>query len=158
MTSSTFVHTLCALCATLLLGCCAVAAQVPDVDTVATKSQRSDVELMRGAAFASASAEQGEPVKYGLVEGRKTLSPLYHLTSSVLYVWESVVAPELASQGGYTDSNADYFKALVGEYGGFRAFFYTFDRLVRNTRVGRHTAPKNEKGLVEDDVKRYARE
>lgn len=119
----------------------------------AQEQRRSDRELLRAVEFEGAREDRHHP--YGLVEGRKTISPLYHLASAGLYVWQNAVAPEVASPGGYTDTNGDYFKALVGEYGGVRAVVYSLDRLVRNTRIGRHTTPKNERGVIEDSVERY---
>ena len=119
----------------------------------AQEQRRSDRELLRSVEFEGAREDRHHP--YGLVEGRKTISPLYHLASAGLYVWQNAVAPEVASPGGYTDTNGDYFKTLVGEYGGVRAVVYSLDRLVRNTRIGRHTTPKNERGVIEDSVERY---
>lgn len=121
----------------------------------AQEQRRSDRELLRSVEFEGAREDRHH--SYGLVEGRKTISPLYHLASAGLYVWQNAVAPEVASPGGYADTNGDYFKALVGEYGGVRAVVYSLDRLVRNTRIGRHTTPKNERGVIEDSVERYHR-
>ena len=100
-------------------------------------------------------AKEDRHYPYGIHPERRTLSPLYHLTSAGMYVWQNSIAPEVANPGGYTDTNEEYFKALVEEYGSIRALFYSFDRLVRNTRIGRYTTPKNKQGLVEDSVQRY---
>lgn len=119
----------------------------------AQEAPKSDRELLRSVEFEGARRDRHYP--YGLQPDRRTLSPLYHLTSAGLYVWQNEIAPEVVGPGGYTDTNEEYFKALVEEYGGIRALFYSFDRLVRNTRIGRHTTPKNKQGLVEDSVQRY---
>lgn len=94
-------------------------------------------------------------VPYGIEPERTTLSPLYHLTSGALWFWENLVAADVASPGGYATTNVDYFKRLVAEYGPIEAFIYGIDRAMRNTKIGRYTLPKNERGLVEDDVARY---
>ena len=119
----------------------------------AQEGPQSDRERLRSVEFEGPREDGHYP--YGLQPNRHTLSPLYHLTSAGLYVWQNDIAPEVTTRGGYADTNEEYFKALVEEYGGVRAFFYSFDRLVRNTRIGRHTSPKNKRGLVEDRVERY---
>ena len=119
----------------------------------AQEGPKSDRELMCSVEFKQAKEDRHYP--YGIHPERRTLSPLYHLTSAGMYMWQNSIAPEVANPGGYTDTNEEYFKALVEEYGGIRALFYSFDRLVRNTRIGRYTTPKNKQGLVEDSVQRY---
>ncbi|MBR3854467.1 MAG: hypothetical protein IKM41_07940, partial [Tidjanibacter sp.] len=44
------------------------------------EQRRSDRELLRSVEFEGAKEDRHHP--YGLVEGRKTISPLYHLTSA----------------------------------------------------------------------------
>lgn len=116
-------------------------------------AQKSDIELLREAQFEAPRKDRS--VEYGLEPGRKTLSPTYHLASSLMWLWENQIAPDICSPGGYTDTNTHYFKSLVGEYGGVGALFLSFDRIVRNTRIGRATAPQNSVGLIEDNPKRY---
>lgn len=111
------------------------------------------MELLREARFAPATEDREHP--YGIEPGRKTLSPIYHLSSSALWLWENFIAPDVCTPGGYTDTNTHYFKSLTLEYGSLGAFFLGFDRAVRNTRIGRVSTPKNERGLIEDDPKRY---
>lgn len=135
----------------LLAIACATLLSLPH--STAQEVSKSDRELLRSVEFEGVREDRLYP--YGLQPNRHTLSPLYHLTSAGLYVWQNGIAPEVSTRGGYTDTNEEYFKALVEEYGGVRAFFFSFDRLVRNTRIGRHTAPKNKQGLVEDSVQRY---
>lgn len=116
-------------------------------------AQKSDMELLREASF---SAPRGDrEVAYGIEPGRKSLSPIYHLTSSALWLWENHIAAEVCAPGGYSDTNTHYFKSLTLEYGTLRAFFLGFDRVVRNTKIGRVSTPKNERGLITDDPKRY---
>ena len=67
------------------------------------------------------------------------------------------LAPDVAAPGGYSDTNANYFKALVEEYGLLRALFLFPDRIVRNTKIGRASSPKNERGLIDDNPKCYRR-
>lgn len=117
--------------------------------------QRSDLELLREASFEPPRSDRHHP--YGIEPGRKTLSPLYHAASGALWVWENHLAPDTTTPGGYTDTNIDYFRDLVAEYGTLPALLYGLDRTVRNTKIGRTTAPKNERGLVGDDPKRYRR-
>ncbi len=128
----------------LMVGWCGVAT-----------AQRSDLELLREAHF-EAPADDPE-VAYGIEPGRKTLSPLYHLTSGGLWLWENLVAPDVCSPGGYSDSNTHYFKALTIEYGALGALFLAPDRILRNTRIGRVSTPKDRRGLIVDDPKRYRR-
>lgn len=132
------------------------AQQQPSVGAqkVAQELPQSDNELLHSAEFATTRHDKHYP--YGLRPDHKTISPIYHLTSAGLYVWQNHLAPELVSGGGYTETNGEYFKALVAEHGGVKAFFLYFDRLVRNTRIGRHTTPKNERGLIEDSPQRYS--
>lgn len=94
---------------------------------------------------------------YGIEQGRTTLSPLYHSASGALWLWENLVAADICAPGGYTDTNTAYFKGLVVEYGAPLAVIYGLDRMVRNTKIGRHSAPKNNIGLIEDSIERYRR-
>ena len=96
-------------------------------------------------------------VPYGIEQGRKTLSPLYHSASGALWLWENLVAADVCAPGGYTDTNTAYFKGLVVEYGAPLAVIYGLDRMVRNTKIGRHSTPKNNIGLIEDSIERYRR-
>lgn len=114
---------------------------------------QGDLEILRSVQFDSPREDRSEP--YGLVEGKTTLSPLYHTVSGMWWVWQNAIAPEVAAPGGYTETNANYFKSLVGEYGLLKALFLYPDRVVRNTKVGRATTPANSTGLIEDNPKRY---
>lgn len=118
-------------------------------------AQRSDLELLREAHFEDPADDPDVP--YGLEPGRESLSPLYHLTSGGLWLWENLVAPDVCSPGGYSDSNTHYFKALTIEYGALGALFLAPDRILRNTRIGRVSTPKDRRGLIVDDPKRYRR-
>ena len=122
---------------------------------LSASAQVSDKELLRRAEFAAPREDRSVP--YGIEPERKTLSPLYHGASGALWLWENLVAPDICTYGGYTDTNTAYFKALVVEYGALRAFFYGLDRTVRNTKIGRTSSPTNERGLIEDSVERYRR-
>lgn len=123
----------------------------------AAAQSQSDRELLRKA---HSSESQSEPTKvaYGIEPGRQTLSPLYHIVSSALWVWEQYVAPEVCAPGGYTDSNTAYYKSLWREYGPLLALPMGFDRMVRNTKIGRASTPTNQQGLIDDNPKRYSRQ
>lgn len=112
-----------------------------------------DMQLLRGVQFDVPRKESPHP--YGIEPGRSTLSPLYHAASGCLWLWENVCASELCAPGGYEQSNTDYFKALVVEYGPLRAVVYGVDRMMRNTRIGRASTPTQPNGLIADDPKRY---
>lgn len=116
-------------------------------------AQKSDLELLGEVTFAVPTEDPEVP--YGIEPGRRPLSPLYHLTSSALWLWENLIAPDVCAPGGYSDSNTHYFKALTIEYGALGALFLGPDRVIRNTRIGRATTPKNGRGLITDDPKRY---
>lgn len=116
-------------------------------------AQQSDLELLRRKEFAPVRDDRS--VEYGIEPSRQTLSPIYHAASGSLWLWENLVAPDVCSPGGYTDTNTAYFKGLMVEYGAVRALFYGLDRMVRNTKIGRHTTPKNQRGLIEDSIDRY---
>lgn len=132
----------CLLLVTLLLVC-----------SLTATAQKSDKELLREAQFTPPREDRSVP--YGIEQGRTTISPLYHGASSALWLWENLVAPDVCAPGGYTDTNTAYFKSLVSEYGGIRGIIYGVDRMVRNTKIGRHSAPVNDVGLIEDTVDRY---
>lgn len=126
------------------------------VSVVASPSlwaQQSDIDLLRQRKFEAPREDRSVP--YGIEQGRTTLSPLYHSASGALWLWENLVAPDVCSPGGYTDTNTAYFKGLVVEYGAPLAVIYGFDRMVRNTKIGRVGATTNHKGLIEDSTKRY---
>ena len=131
----------------------AVVALLLPLSVAAEERPKSDKELLREAEFSA--PREDRHFDYGLRPGHKTLSPTYHITSAGLYVWQNGFAPDVVNPGGYTDTNADYFKSLVSEYGLIGAVVLQCDRLVRNTRIGRQTTPKNSRGLIEDSPKRY---
>ena len=114
---------------------------------------RGDMEILRSAQFEEPRNDRHQP--YGVDRGRQTLSPTYHAISSIWWVWQNALAPEVASPGGYAESNANYFKLLVEEYGLLRAIVLFPDRIVRNTKVGRSTTPTGDDGLIYDSPKRY---
>lgn len=116
-------------------------------------AQKSDLELLREVSFSLPRGDREVP--YGIEPGQRSLSPIYHLTSSALWVWENYIAAEVCAPGGYSDTNTHYFKSLTKEYGALSAFFLSFDRVVRNTKIGRVSSPKNKHGLITDDPKRY---
>lgn len=130
-----------------------MASLVRPMTVVAQEVCPADMELLREVEFDEPKERPVQP--YGITPGRRTLSPLYHVASAGMYVWENVLAPEVSTRGGYSDTNESYFKALVAEYGWLRAVIYSFDRVVRNTRIGRHTTPTNDRGLIDDSVERY---
>lgn len=117
-------------------------------------ADEGDKELLR-TAHSTPHTPTTKEVVYGIEPERETFSPLYHVTSSALWLWESYIAPEVCAPGGYTDSNTDYFKSLWREYGPLRALIFGFDRLTRNTKIGRATTPTNPQGLIEDNPQRY---
>ena len=119
-------------------------------------AQRSDVELLREGSKRKEVGERKE-VPYGILKEHSCLSPLYHSASGAMWLWENYIAPEVCAPGGYTESNTAYFKKLVEEYGSPMAIIYGLDRAVRNTQIGRVSAPTNSRGLIEDDPKRYRR-
>lgn len=123
--------------------------------TLSASAQQSDKELLRQASFEAPREDRSVP--YGIEQGRTTLSPLYHSASGALWLWENLVAADICAPGGYTDTNTAYFKGLVVEYGAPLAVIYGLDRMVRNTKIGRHSTPKNNAGLIEDSVERYRR-
>lgn len=125
------------------------------VPALSASAQRSDVELLREVQFEGPREDRS--VEYGLEPGRKTLSPTYHLTSSLLWAWENLLAADVCTPGGYSDTNTHFFKRLVEEYGLLGALFLYPDRILRNTRIGRVSSPTNPLGLIEDDAKRYRR-
>lgn len=131
----------------------AVSALLLPLSAVAEERPKSDKELLRETQFAG--PREDRHFDYGLRPNHKTLSPTYHITSAGLYVWQNGLAPDVVTPGGYTETNADYFKQLVCEYGLIGAVVLQCDRLVRNTRIGRQTTPKNQRGLIEDSPKRY---
>lgn len=134
----------------LFVGFVAEAQEVAGVREVVPEGDRA--LLLDGA---KQSDKASTKVPYGIEPGRKTFSPIYHLTSSLLWLWEAGLAADVASPGGYATLNTDYYKALVAEYGYIGGVIYGIDRTMRNTKIGRHTQPKNAIGLVEDDVWRY---
>lgn len=124
------------------------------VTPLPSRADEGDKELLRTAHSAPRTPTTKEVV-YGIEPERETISPLYHVTSSALWLWESYIAPEVCAPSGYTDSNTDYFKSLWCEYGPLRALLFGFDRLTRNTKIGRVTTPTNPQGLIEDNPQRY---
>lgn len=124
------------------------------VTALPSLADEGDKELLR-TAHSTPRTPTTKEVVYGIEPECETFSPLYHVTSSALWLWESYIAPEVCAPGGYTDSNTDYFKSLWREYGPLRALLFGFDRLTRNTKIGRVTTPTNPQGLIEDNPQRY---
>lgn len=99
-------------------------------------------------------------VSYGFSPGKRTWNPAYHVLSSSMYVYQSVVSPLIARQCAYTPSCSAYSKALIREYGLLKGMFLTADRLMRCNRIA--LSDKNNRytyidghGHISESVGRY---
>ncbi len=74
-------------------------------------------------------------VSYGFKPGRHTWNPFYHILSSGMYAYQSVVSPLLSTRCSFTPTCSAYSKLLIREYGLLKGTFLTADRLMRCNRI-----------------------
>ena len=119
----------------------------------------ADVQLLREATYVNHSYD-GRKVTYGFTPGKRTWNPVYHVLSSSMYVYQSVVSPLLSTRCLFSPTCSAYSKWLIHEYGLMKGTFPTADRLMRCNRIA--LSDKNNKyllangrGSIVEDVDRY---
>jgi Uncharacterized conserved protein len=74
-------------------------------------------------------------VTYGFKEHLHTLNPFYHIFSSAMYVYQSVISQELMRSCAFEPSCSKYSKELIKTYGLTKGVLLTSDRITRCSRV-----------------------
>ena len=119
----------------------------------------ADAQLLRAASHIDHSFD-GRKVTYGFTPGKRTWNPAYHMLSSSMYVYQSVVSPLLSTRCVFTPTCSAYSKRLIHEYGLLKGTFLTADRLMRCNRIA--LSDNNNKyliinahGVIAEGVDRY---
>ncbi len=118
-----------------------------------------DFQLLRSAQHVDHTYDSRQ-VTYGFTKGKRTWNPVYHVLSSGMYVYQSVVSPLLSTRCVFTPTCSAYSKRLIHEYGLLKGTFLTADRLMRCNRIS--LSDNNNKyllanghGHIAEDVDRY---
>ena len=118
-----------------------------------------DLRLLRAAQHVDHTYDSRQ-VTYGFTKGKRTWNPVYHVLSSSMYVYQSVVSPLLSTRCVFTPTCSAYSKRLIHEYGLLKGTFLTADRLMRCNRIA--LSDNNNKyliinahGVIAEDVDRY---
>lgn len=106
-----------------------------------------DLRLLRAAQYVDHTYDSRQ-VTYGFTKGKRTWNPVYHVLSSSMYVYQSVVSPLLMSHCMFIPSCSAYSKALIHEYGMLKGTILTSDRLMRCNRIA--LSDNNTKYLIID--------
>ena len=97
---------------------------------------RSDLELLKSANFKNPVYNKRQ-VHFG-ISGNKSFFAKYNpvtLTfSSLLFIYQKVISPQLSSECLFSPSCSEYSRQLFIHYG-LPAMFYTADRLMRCHRI-----------------------
>ena len=112
--------------------------QVQHLDSV-------DYQLLRAAQHVDHSYDARQ-VTYGFTPGKRTWNPVYHVLSSSMYVYQSVVSPLISRRCSFSPTCSAYSKALIHEYGLLKGTFLTADRLMRCNRIS--LSDENDKYLL----------
>lgn len=107
----------------------------------------ADAQLLRAASHIDHSFD-GRKVTYGFTPGKRTWNPAYHMLSSSMYVYQSVISPIISRRCSFTPTCSAYSKALIHEYGLLKGTFLTADRLMRCNRIS--LSDKNNSYLLND--------
>ncbi len=86
-------------------------------------------------------------------------NPIAYLASSLMYIYQKVISPQLSATCGYNPSCSEMGKHLIQQYGMFKGIFCTADRLTRCNKVSftdyLHTDIDPDDGKIHEDVERY---
>ncbi len=104
-----------------------------------------DYQLLRTAQHVDHSYDARQ-VTYGFTPGKRTWNPVYHVLSSSMYVYQSVVSPLISRRCSFSPTCSAYSKALIHEYGLLKGTFLTADRLMRCNRIS--LSDENDKYLL----------
>lgn len=120
----------------------------------------ADVQLLRAAKGAVDHSYDARQVTYGFTPGKRTWNPVYHVLSSSMYVYQSVISPIISRRCAFSPTCSAYSKALIHEYGLLKGSFLTADRLMRCNRISlsdknNHYILVNEHGRIYESVDRY---
>jgi len=119
----------------------------------------SDNALLKEVSFEK-EEYQKRAVVYGFSENKKkNFNPIYHLFSSSMYVYQSVISPQLSTRCAYSPSCSAYSKDLIKRYGFLKGLFCTTDRLMRCNRIALADAPvllfDPQDKKIHEDAERY---
>lgn len=119
----------------------------------------ADARLLRAVSHVDHSFDSRK-VTYGFTPGKRTWNPAYHVLSSSMYVYQSVVSPLLSTRCLFSPTCSAYSKRLLHEYGLLKGTFLTADRLMRCNRIALSDKNNkyllvNEHGVITEDVDRY---
>lgn len=120
----------------------------------------ADVQLLRAATSPVDHSYDARHVTYGFTPGKRTWNPVYHVLSSSMYVYQSVVSPIISRRCAFSPTCSAYSKALLHEYGLLKGTFLTADRLMRCNRISLSDKNNqyilvNEHGRIYESVDRY---
>lgn len=119
----------------------------------------ADAQLLRAANHVDHSYD-ARKVTYGFTPGKRTWNPVYHVLSSSMYVYQSVVSPIISRRCTFSPTCSAYSKALIHEYGLLKGTFLTADRLMRCNRISLSDRNNqyilaNDHGRIYESVDRY---
>src|SRR5574344_172412 len=95
---------------------------------------KEDTAFVLGATFANSDFNSRQ-VTYGFKKDFHTLNPFYHIFSSAMYVYQSVISQELMRSCVFEPSCSQFSKELITTYGLTKGVFLTSDRMTRCTRI-----------------------
>jgi len=119
----------------------------------------NDLELIAQYQY-SDSLYSDRKVKYGLIENKKTINPIYHLLSGSMFLYQKYVSPILSRKCPYNPSCSMYSKELIKEFGLVKGTICTADRLMRCTQISlsnKHSLNLllKQNGRIEEKTDRY---
>ena len=119
----------------------------------------SDNTLLKNASFEK-KEYQKRVVVYGFSQNKKkTINPIYHLLSGSMYLYQSLISPQLSTRCAYNPSCSAYSKELIKEYGFIKGIFCSSDRLMRCNRIALADVPpisvNHQDGKICEHIDRY---
>ena len=128
---------------------------------VSVSQTNSDKALLKEVVFEKEEYNE-RVVVYGFSENKKkTINPIYHLVSSPMYIYQTLISPQLSTKCAYNPSCSAYSKDLIKKYGFAKGIFCSSDRLMRCNRIALAGVPVSSLDAhdkkIHEGVERYAR-
>lgn len=113
---------------------------------------KKDLQLIRSTNHVDSTYCQ-KPTAYGIVHGKRTVSPFYHLYSSAYYSYERFLSPLFQHRCMHEPTCIEYNKSLLEEFGLLEGTFLIADRLMRCNRIA--LADKNNRHHIIEGNGKY---
>lgn len=125
-------------------------------------AQISDLELLKKQTFTNTKYTNKRIVKFGFTQKNHSIfkyNPLSLTLSSLLFIYQTCLSPQLSVDCLYSPSCSEYTRQLFKRYGLIGGFITSADRLMRCDRISETTispiSVDDHDGKVHENTDRY---